>query len=194
MKRHKRFTVAVRRKREGKTNYRKRLKTLIGGKPRLVVRRSSKNIFGQIIEYTDKGDKVLVSASSKQVEKLGWKYGRGSLPCAYLTGFLIAKRADKKIKEAVFDIGMNPPIRASRVFAFLKGAFEGGLEVKHSEEILPSDERVRGKHIADYANKLKAEDQAKYEKQFSKYLKNKVEPENIEKEFENIKKKIEDIK
>ena len=38
----------------------------------------------------------------------------------------------------------------ARVFAALKGAVEAGLEIPHGEEILPSDERAKGAHIAAY--------------------------------------------
>jgi len=191
---NKRFSVGFRRKREGKTDYRKRLKILLANKPRLVVRLSSKNILGQIIEYGQDGDKVLVSASSKEIEKLGWMFGRGNLPCAYLTGFLIAKKAkQKKIRDVILDIGMCPPIKASRVFCFLNGAVDAGLDVPYSKDILPAKERIRGKHIEDYAKKLKKDDKVTYEKQFSAYLKKMVEPENIENEFDAIKKKIEAI-
>lgn len=195
MKRHKRFTVAVRRKREGKTNYHKRLRLLLSSKPRLVVRTSSKNVIGQVIDYEDQGDRVVVSASSKELEKMGWKYARGNLPSAYLVGYLTAKKAQaKNVKEVVLDIGMTAPISASRVFSFLKGAVDAGLKLPHSAEAFPSEERASGKHIADYAHKLKKEDKAKYDKQFSGCLKNKAAPEDIEKEFDVIKKKIEAIK
>lgn len=195
MKRHKRFTVAVRRKREGKTNYKKRLRVLLSEKPRLLVRTSSKNVLGQVVDYEDQGDRVIASASSKELEKMGWKYARGNLPSAYLVGFLTAKKAQmKKVKEVVFDIGMRPPITGSRVFAFLKGAVDAGLSLPHSEEVFPPEDRVRGKHIADYAQNLKKEDKARYEKQFAGCLKNKAEPEDIEKQFDAIKKKIEALK
>ena len=194
MKRHKRYSVAFRRKRAGKTDYRKRLKSLLANKPRLVVRKSSKNVLGQIVDYDKNGDKILVSASSKELEKLGWRFGRGNMPSAYLVGFLTGKKAkQKKIKQVVFDIGMQAPIKASRVFCFLKGAVDSGLEVPHSEEVLPSDERAKGKHIAYYAKKLK-QDKAKYEREFSACLKKNADPEEIEKEFDAIKKKIEAIK
>ena len=49
------YTVQFRRKREGATNYRKRLKILASNKPRLVVRKSLKNIHASIIEYDKKG-------------------------------------------------------------------------------------------------------------------------------------------
>ena len=195
MKHHKTYTVGFRRKRSGKTDYKKRLKILLANKPRLVVRKSSKNIIGQVVEYGENGDRVLISASSKELEKLGWGFGRANMPCAYLVGFLIAKKAEKKrINQVVFDIGRQAPISASRVFCFLKGAVDGGLDVPHSKEVLPSEDRLRGKHIVEYAKRLKGEDNARYEKQFSACLKKKADPEDIEKVFDAIKKKIEAIK
>ena len=63
MKKGKTHRIKFRRKREGKTDYRKRLKLLLGGKPRLVVRKSLKNITAQIAVYsktlTDYLDKIL---------------------------------------------------------------------------------------------------------------------------------------
>ena len=51
MKTHKTRAAAYRRKREGKTDYRKRLRLLLSGKPRLVIRRSLRDISAQVIEY-----------------------------------------------------------------------------------------------------------------------------------------------
>ena len=55
------YRVPFRRRREGKTDYRKRLKLLLSRKPRLVVRKSLNNIIAQIVEYDEKGDRVVVS-------------------------------------------------------------------------------------------------------------------------------------
>jgi large subunit ribosomal protein L18 len=44
-----RYRVPWRRRREGKTNYYKRLKLIRSGKPRLVVRRTNKYIIAQIV-------------------------------------------------------------------------------------------------------------------------------------------------
>ena len=35
----------------------------------------------------------------------------------------------------------------NRIFAVLKGAVDGGLEIPHSKEALPSEDRISGKHI-----------------------------------------------
>ena len=57
--------MPFKRKFEKKTDYRKRLKLLYSKKPRLIIRRSSKHMKAQIIEFNLKGDKITVSASSK---------------------------------------------------------------------------------------------------------------------------------
>ena len=85
--------VNYRRKREGKTNYKKRLKLLLSKKPRLVIRRSLNNISLQIIEYQTNGDKIIVGTNSSELKKMGWTANTGNIPAAYLTGLLLAKKA-----------------------------------------------------------------------------------------------------
>ncbi|MDP6704490.1 MAG: hypothetical protein QF775_03320, partial [archaeon] len=63
-----------RRRKSNQTDYRKRLSLLKSGKPRLVVRKSLKNIQVQLVNYTDSGDTILASASSTELNKLGWNY------------------------------------------------------------------------------------------------------------------------
>lgn len=147
----KKIFVAKRRKREGKTNYKKRLKLLLSHKPRLVIRTSNSNTLIQIIDYDPKGDKTLVAAHSKELEALGWKFAKGNIPAAYLTGLLVGKKAkEKNIKEAVVDLGLSSPITGSRIFAALKGVADQGIDISFSKEILPSDDRIKGQHIAEY--------------------------------------------
>ena len=94
--------VALRRQREGKTNYKKRLRLLVAEKPRLVIRPTLKNIIIQLVQFEPKGDKILVGFHSSKLEKYGWKAGKGNLPAAYLSGHLIGLRALKAgIKEAI---------------------------------------------------------------------------------------------
>ncbi len=143
-----RYSVAYRRKREGKTDYRKRLKLLISGKPRLVVRKSLQCIYAQIVKFNPKGDIVVAAANSKDIVKLGWKFNMKNIPCAYLVGCLIAKKAkEKKINEAVLDIGLYPSVKGAKLYAVVKGANDSGLKVPCSAEIFPSDDRIKGKHI-----------------------------------------------
>ena len=185
------YTVQFRRKREGSTDYRKRLKIVVSNKPRMVARKSLAGIQAAIIEYRKEGDMTKAAAHSSQLKKIGWKYGTGNLPAAYLVGFLLGKKAkDAKIKEAILDIGLNKSVKGSRIYALLAGALDAGLSIPHNDEVLPSKDRISGKHIAAYADKLKADSKA-YKKQFEAYLKNNAEPANIVKNFEETKKNIE---
>jgi large subunit ribosomal protein L18 len=83
----------MRRRREGKTNYHARLKLVLSGKKRLVVRASLHSIVVQVVDASLKGDKILVSAHSRQLQKYGWKYNPGNVPSAYLVGYLCGMRA-----------------------------------------------------------------------------------------------------
>lgn len=181
------YRVALRRKREGKTDYRKRLKLLQAGVPRLVVRRSLNHVAAQIVSFEEKGDRVIASAHSKELAKLGWQGGTSNLPAAYLVGLLCATRAKKKgAAKAVLDAGLGVLVKGSKIFAALKGALDAGLEIPHSEEVLPSESRIKGEHITSYAAKLGEEKQ----KRFSHYAARSLPPENLPKHFEEIKSKI----
>ena len=182
------------RKRTGKTNYKKRLRLLISRKPRLVIRKSLKLINAQLIEYSPEGDKVLVAANSKELEKLGWKFNKSNTSAAYLTGLLVGKKAkDKGIKEAILDIGFNSPKKGSKIFSCLKGAIDGGLNIPASKEIFPKEDRIKGNNIAKYAELLK-KDENKYKERFSSHIKNNIDPTQISKIFEEIKNKIIKVK
>ena len=149
MPRVKKQGTQYRRKRQGKTDYRSRLKQVISGRTRLVVRLSSKNVYAQLVQFNQDGDKILASAATNELKKkYGWKGARRNIPASYLIGLLIGMKAKtKSIKEAILDIGMRSPIKGSNVYGVLKGALEAGLQIPHSAEVLPSDERIKGKHI-----------------------------------------------
>lgn len=151
------YKIPFRRRREGRTDYKKRLKLLLSGKHRLVVRRSLKYIIAQLVRYEQgKSDITITSITSRELKKFNWKYACDNLPSAYLTGLLIGKKAlEKGVKEAVLDIGLYSAKKGTRVFAVAKGAIDAGLKIPISEEIFPSEERVKGKHIADFLPKFK---------------------------------------
>jgi len=147
MSKDKTKVVPFKRKREGKTDYKKRMKLLAYNKPRLVVRKSLKNLSAQIIEYHPNGDRVVVSAHSRELIKMGWKGYRRNVPAAYLVGLLCgAKAKDKGIKEAVLDLGLHPSVKGSVLYAALKGVLDAGITVPHDESVLPPEERLVGAH------------------------------------------------
>ncbi len=134
-------------KRTGKTNYHKRLRLLMSGKPRLVIRKSLTNMTTQIVKYGPEGDKVDLCAHSSELKKFGWNKNKGNIPSAYLTGLLLGIKAKKKgIDNLILDIGVQKP--GQRIYAVLKGAVDAGLNIPHSEDILPDEKRVRGEHIS----------------------------------------------
>ncbi|MBM3199442.1 50S ribosomal protein L18 [Candidatus Woesearchaeota archaeon] len=142
------MTIPFRRKQEGKTNYKKRLRLVSSNKLRMVIRRTNKNVTVQMIEFSMQGDKVLVSAHTHELKKYGWKGSNKNIPASYLAGLLCGVKAKKAgITEAVPDIGMRAPIKGSLVYAALKGAIDAGLNIPCSEEALPPQDRLTGKHI-----------------------------------------------
>jgi len=143
-------TTPHRRRRDKKTNYKRRLKLLKSGEYRLVVRKSNNMIMGQVIKYEKNGDKTILSSKSSELKNLGWKKHLGNTPAAYLTGLILGKRAsDKKIKKVVFDIGLQESTKGNRIYAFVKGFMEAGIEVPSSKDILPNEDRLKGKHISE---------------------------------------------
>src|SRR5208282_1484935 len=72
-----RFRVHFRRRREGRTDYRVRLKLLKSGRLRAVVRLSERRVRVSLVEYDPTGDRVLATADS--VELGGVEFPAGSL-------------------------------------------------------------------------------------------------------------------
>ena len=150
MARGPRYHVPFRRRREGKTDFRKRLRHLKAGKPRLVVRRTLTKTIVQVAEYTPEGDRVLAQASSPELTKMGWTASSSTVPAAYLTGLLAAKRAaEAGVEEAILDGGIGKPTNGGKIYSALQGALDGGLWVPHGEDVLPSEERIRGEHLSE---------------------------------------------
>ena len=142
--------IPHRRRRERKTDYRKRLALLKSGKYRLVVRKSNNSTLGQIVEYNKNGDKTLLSVTTFMLRKLGWKHHFGNIPAAYLAGLLLGKKAlEKKINDAVLDMGLQTSTKGNRIYAFLKGVLDAGINVPHSPEVLPDENRIKGSHISE---------------------------------------------
>ncbi len=165
-------TMRQRRQREGRTNYKKRLRLLTSRKPRVVVRKFGKTILIQLVEYTQKGDEVKISAHSSELKKQGWQHSQGNIPAAYLTGIIFGKKARKHAADAILDSGLQQSVKGSRIYAAIKGMNDAGLTVPCSDEILPTEERIKGQHISSQVQTAK----------------------NIGADFEQIKKKIQEQK
>ncbi len=143
--------VPFRRRREGKTDYRRRLRLLFSRKPRVVVRKSNKYVMIQLVSANKFGDKTVVAAVSSELVRYGHEGGKSNTSAAYLTGLLFGKKAKKAgFDDAILDIGLHTPVHGSNLYAALKGAIDSGMSIPHDTAVFPLDERIRGEHIATF--------------------------------------------
>ncbi|XAR71061.1 hypothetical protein NMG60_11028149 [Bertholletia excelsa] len=95
----KRFQVKFKRRREGKTDYRARIRLINQDKNkyntpkyRFVVRFTNKDIIAQIVSASIAGDMVLASAYAHELPCYGLEVGLTNYAAAYCTGLLLARR------------------------------------------------------------------------------------------------------
>ncbi|MEM0122141.1 MAG: 50S ribosomal protein L18 [Saccharolobus sp.] len=185
------YKVKFKRRRLGKTNYYKRYVYVISNKIRFVVRITNKHVIVQIVKIDPRGDIVMAAAHSIElVKKFGWKGDTNNTSAAYLTGYLAGLRAIKKnINDCVADIGLHVPAKGARVFYAIKGAIDAGLKIPLGDVGIRQD-RIRGEHVAKYAEKLKSENPSLFTRLFSKYLERGLDPTSLPSHFDEILNKI----
>jgi len=134
---------------------------------------------------------TVASAIASELPQYGWKASTGNLPAAYLTGFLAGLRAKSRgVKAAVLDVGLNPPIKGSKIYAVLKGVVDAGIDVPHNPDILPDEDRISGKHIVSgYEHYSGIKDTM----MFSKVGAKKTTITTIPKQVEDVKKALQAI-
>jgi large subunit ribosomal protein L5e len=106
--------------------------------------------------------------------------------------------------KVLLDVGLSRTTTGSRLFAALKGAVDGGLSIGHdnkrfvgfdseNKEFHPEVLRkyIYGGHIGEYMEKLRTENDEKYNSQFSHYIKKQITTvEGLEDMYKNAHKKI----
>jgi len=196
-------------------------------KYRFVVRITNKDVITQITYARIEGDYVLAAAYSHELPRYGMATGLTNYAAVYATGLLLARRVLTKLKLAdkykgntdvngedysvtqlddgprpfcaLLDVGLRRTTTGSRVFAALKGACDGGLDIPHSEKrFVGYDEEgkklnaevlkkhIFGGHVADYMKKLNEEEPEKYKTIFSRYVKAGVKPEGLEAAWKKV--------
>jgi large subunit ribosomal protein L5e len=202
-------------------------------KYRLVVRFTNKDIICQIVMAKLSGDVVLSAAYAHELKNYGLPAGHTNYASAYATGLLLARRHLTKLglaskyegktevtgedwhydrKElgegpkpfrALLDVGLAKTSTGSRIFAALKGAADGGIDIPHSDrrfagfsaegKALKTDilrKYLFGGHVADYMRALQESDSEKYKKQFSQYVAAKIGADDIEALYTKVHKAI----
>jgi len=190
-------------------------------KYRLVVRFTNTDIVAQIIAAKITGDVTVTAAYSHELSRYGIKAGLTNYAAAYATGLLLARRHLKKLGLAdkykglsdatgedynvepnengprpfcaLLDVGLVRTTTGHRVFAAMKGALDGGIDVPHSETRFAGYSKedkkldaatlrkyIYGGHVADYMTRLASDEPEKYSKLFSQYVKAGVKGEDLE--------------
>lgn len=101
--------------------------------------------------------------------------------------------------RALLDVGISRTTTGARLFAAMKGASDGGLDIPHSERRFPGydaesknynpevmKQHIFGEHVADYMRHLQENDSQLYEKQFSQYIKAGIGPDDIESLYKRV--------
>ena len=152
--------LRFKRRRNAETDYHRRSRMLRSGTPRAVVRDSNTQVTCQLVSYEKDGDRILASTTGKTlVDSHKWPAdaSRKSVPACYLAGYAMAKSAiSNGHSEAILDIGLAASSSGNRAYAALKGMIEAGLEIPHSEDVLPSGDRINGEHIGESMSKAVA--------------------------------------
>jgi large subunit ribosomal protein L18 len=182
------YNPPFKRRAEGKTNYSKRMAFLKSGMPRAVIRKSTNNLRVQFIQTENGKDTIITSSHTKELGEYHYAGHLGNVPAAYLTGLLGGMRlARQKTKEVIVDLGVQPSILGTRLFAAVKGIQDAGIVVHADALAFPKEDRLMGKHIEAYAQ----QDYSKMNRnQFSTYAAKKMNPSEFSKTIEQIKKAI----
>ncbi|OIW04618.1 hypothetical protein TanjilG_30516 [Lupinus angustifolius] len=101
----KRYQVKFKRRRDGKTDYRARIRLINQDKNkyntpkyRFVVRFTNKDIIAQITSASIAGDHVLAAAYAHELPHFGLEVGLTNYAAAYCTGLLLARRVLKTLE------------------------------------------------------------------------------------------------
>lgn len=108
---------------------------------------------------------------------------------------------ERRAYKVFLDVGLKRATKGAKVFAAMKGASDAGLFIPHSPSKFAGfdgeklDAKVMKERIfmtenVKYMKDLKQNDEEKYKKQFSAYLKLKINPDDIEKNYKGALDKI----
>jgi len=195
-------------------------------KYRFVVRFTNKRVICQIVYATIAGDVTVCQADSLELDRYGLKAGYTNYPATYATGLLCARRmltkynlaetyegktedlgedyhveaeGDARPFKCFLDTGLVRTSTGARVFAAMKGASDGGLDIPHNEKRFAGydlqdkshdpdtlERYIKGGVVAEYAEEMQEEEPEKFEAHFSKYLAADQDPTELEELYEEI--------
>jgi len=196
-------------------------------KYRFVVRFTNKDTICQVIYSEIQGDFVLAAAYGHELTRYGLPVGHTNYAAAYATGLLCARRLLKKLKldgkyagntningedynvtpieddsrpfKCFLDVGLRRTSTGNKVFAAMKGATDGGLNIPHSvsrfvgydteAKKLKADvlrKYIFGGHVANHMEELEDEDPESYQTHYSRYIKEGISAEDLESTLQKV--------
>jgi len=183
---------------------------------RLVVRKTNTDVIAQITYAKVTGDVVIAAAYAHELKNFGVPVSTSNYAACYATGLLLARRVLTKLGlaakyqgqtkpdgndfnvdsgekgsrpfTAALDVGIARTTTGAGVFAVMKGALDGGLNIPHKPKRLAAEgdpEQVRSRifagHVAAHMKDLKDEDPEAYQQQFGLYIKAGIDADGLEK-------------
>lgn len=184
----------------------------------LVLSCTSRDICAQVVAATVVGDQILTSAYAHELPRYGVKLGLTNFAAAYCVGLLCARRLlqkmgldelykgkeevdgemfeiepdeDKRPFRCLLDVGIVNTTTGHKVFAVMKGAIDGGLDIPHNEKRFPAytkdegfdaevlKQHIFGEHVQEYMNYLEEEDEERYTLQFGRYIKEGIKGDDL---------------
>jgi len=106
--------------------------------------------------------------------------------------FEVEEEEERRPFTALLDIGLVRTTTGNKVFSVMKGAVDGGINIPHNEKRFPAyskeegfdpeelKSRILGSHVSEYMGYLLEEDEDAYKRQFSAYIADGVDPDDIE--------------
>lgn len=113
---------------------------------------------------------------------------------------------DRRPFRCNLDVGLKATTMGSKLFAALKGASDGGLDIPHTAKLFPGYEKIdggkdefeagdmrdkiMGEDVAEFMRYLMEEDEEAYKKQFQTYVDAEIEADDLEELYEECHKAI----
>ncbi|PIO73521.1 ribosomal L18p/L5e family protein, partial [Teladorsagia circumcincta] len=117
--------------------------------------------------------------------------------------FNVEEEGGRRPFKAVLDVGLSRTTTGCKIFGLMKGVVDGGIDVPHSEnrffgydaeskkyDAAAHRDRIFGKHVADYMKLLQETDMEAYKRQFSQFIAEGIEPDDLEEMYKNAHERI----
>ncbi|KAK6025864.1 ribosomal L18p/L5e family protein [Ostertagia ostertagi] len=117
--------------------------------------------------------------------------------------FIVEEEGGRRPFKAVLDVGLSRTTTGCKIFGLMKGVVDGGIDVPHSEnrffgydaetkkyDAAAHRDRIFGKHVADYMKLLKENDMEAYKRQFSQFIAEGIEPDDLEEMYKKAHERI----